>query len=294
MIDPAERTEISSCPGCGGARIESRARHFTSSQLARCRVCRTEFLTSQPTTARLAKIYGADYFEPWAISDDPSVEEIKEQTFGPIIAASGVRAGDTLLDVGCATGVLVGQAMRAGVESYGIDVNEHAITQARSGYPAGEFAVAVLADVPFPEVTFDAVTMVDLIEHVRDPEAELRHVARRLRPEGRLVISTPRVDSVLRWLLQGSWPQYREEHLTYFSRSGMEAVMLRAELTVLSVRATVKTLNLGYIHRHAEAFPMRGITPLVRIAHSAAPFLRRLPLKVTLGEMTVVATPTRG
>ena len=294
MIDPAERTEISSCPGCRGARSRARTRPFGSLQLARCRVCRTEFLTSQPTGAQLSEIYGADYLEAWAVSDDPSVEEIKERTFGPIIAASGAGAGDTLLDVGCATGVLVGQAMRAGVRGYGIDVNEHAIKVARSGYPAGVFAVAVLADVPFPEVTFDAVTMVDVIEHIRDPEVELRQVAERLRPGGHVVVSTPRVDSVLRRLLRGSWPQYREEHLTYFSRQGMEAVMHRAGLTVLSVRATVKTLNLGYIHRLAEAYPMRGITPLVRFAHSAAPCARRIPIKVTLGEMTVVATPTRG
>lgn len=292
MIEPAERANISRCPGCRGTGIEASARYFNDSQLARCRLCRTEFLTPQPTSARLAEIYGADYFEPWGISEDPSVEEIKERTFAPIITASGVQAGDTLLDIGCATGVLVGQAIKAGVRGYGIDVNEHAIKEARSEYPAGSFAEAVLADVPFPDVTFDAVTMVDVIEHVRNPEVELRHVAERLRPGGHVVVSTPRVDSVLRRLLRGAWPQYREEHLTYFSRRGLEAVMQRAGLTVLSVRATFKTLNLGYIYRHAEAFPMRGITPLVRLAHSAAPYARRIPIKVTLGEMTVVATPS--
>jgi len=284
--------DVHICPGCRGDQRQPTGRFFNGPQLWRCLLCSTEFLSPQPTDARLDEIYGPDYFEPWAISDDPSVADLKRRTFAPIIEASGARPGDALLDIGCATGVLVGQAISGGMTGYGIDLNEHAIKEARSAVPQGKFAHGLLQDDPFPGATFDAITMVDLIEHVRHPEEELRGVVERLRPGGKLVISTPRVDSMLRKILRSAWPQYREEHLSYFSRHGMEAVLQRAGLTVRSMQATTKTLNLGYIHRHAQAFPMRAITPMVRLTYSIAPFARSLPVKVRLGEMTVVATPS--
>jgi len=279
-------------PGCRGSQIQATGRLFGGPQLHRCLRCLTEFLSPQPTEGRLAEIYGAGYFEPWTISDDPSVVDLKQRTFAPIIEATGARPGDVLLDVGCATGVLVGQAMAAGMRGYGIDVNEHAIKEAHATVPNGQFPQGLLLADPFPRVTFHAITMVDVIEHMRDPEAELHRTAARLTPEGKLVISTPRVDSILRKTLRSAWPQYREEHLTYFSRRGIESVLERAGFVVQSLRATAKTVNLGYIYRHAEAFPMR-VTPLVRFAYSIAPFARRLPVKVRLGEMTVVAALAR-
>ncbi len=74
---------------------------------------------------------------------------------------------------------------------------------------------------PFGGERFDAITMIDFIEHVRDPEAELRLAGDRLAAGGRLLISTPRADSAVARATGRHWPQYREEHLTYFSLAGL-------------------------------------------------------------------------
>ena len=53
------------------------------------------------------------------------------------------------------------------------------------------FAVGTGIYLPFPDRTFDAVVMSELIEHIAQPELMLSEVARILTPEGALMLTTP-------------------------------------------------------------------------------------------------------
>ena len=78
--------------------------------------------------------------------------------------------------------------------------------------------------------------MIDFIEHVRDPEAELRLAGERLAPTADGCSSRRRAPT-RPWpgLTGRHWPQYREEHLTYFSLAGLAAALQRAGLVVVTV-----------------------------------------------------------
>ncbi len=216
------------CPACRGYSTSTvRSGLWPGVDLHRCSGCGTEFVDPQPSDERLAEIYGPAYYEPWHHESAENVRVSKELTFAPILAAAELMQGQRLLDVGCATGQFLGLAARAGLNVYGVDLNADAIDAARLAVPEASFHTGTMADEPFPGEQFDAVMMVDFIEHVRSPEQELTMIAQRLAPQGKIVISTPRVDSGVRRLTGKYWPQYREEHLTYFSASGMHALMQR-------------------------------------------------------------------
>jgi 2-polyprenyl-3-methyl-5-hydroxy-6-metoxy-1,4-benzoquinol methylase len=278
------------CPGCLGAKaVLVRASVFGRSSLFRCTACGTEVLRPQPDDLRLAEIYGPNYYAPWAAEDPGIVDAMKRATFAPLLDACGLRAGTTLLDVGCATGSLLAEVSKRGARGYGIDLNAEAIKVAQQRAPDATLHIGYATDQPFPGVIFDAVVMIDFLEHVRDPEAELRVARQRMRPGAKLVISTPRVDSLVRRAAGRRWPQYREEHLTYFSRRGIAALLDRCGLEVERVAATRKVLTLAYAYGQAAAFPVPVLTQLTTAGYRILPALRHRPFRVSLGEMTVVA-----
>ena len=50
---------------------------------------------------------------------------------------------------------------------------------------------------PFDDASFDVVMAVEILEHLENPRSFLRELARVLKPEGRAVVSTPNLTSVL-------------------------------------------------------------------------------------------------
>lgn len=288
--DRSPSVEDTPCPGCLGAKAALvRASAFGQSSLFRCTACGTEFLRPQPDDVRLAEIYGPNYYAPWAAEDPETVDASKRATFAPLLDACGLRAGTTVLDLGCATGALLAEVSQRGARGYGIDLNAEAIKVAQQRAPDATLHIGYATDQPFPGVIFDAVVMIDFLEHVRDPEAEVRVARERMRPGAKLVISTPRVDSFVRRAAGRRWPQYREEHLTYFSRRGITALLNRCGLVVERVAATRKVLTLAYAYGQAVAYPVPVLTQLTTAGYRILPALRHRPFRVSLGEMTVVA-----
>jgi ubiquinone/menaquinone biosynthesis C-methylase UbiE len=95
-----------------------------------------------------------------------------------------VRAGASLLDLGCGEGVL-GLLKRKNIHLGGIDLSSELLTAAkRNGYDT--VACAELTDLPFAAHSFDYVVTLDVMGHVADSEknAVLAETKRVLRPGG--------------------------------------------------------------------------------------------------------------
>ncbi len=124
---------------------------------------------------------------------------MKAMSFEPLIAEIESAGAKAILDLGCATAEFLRALDRPGYDLYrrGPERRRHrpggAATSLVSRSMAGRWQM-----IRFAGVEFDAITMIDFIEHVRDPEAELRLAGQRLAPAVEVLISTPRSDST--WL----------------------------------------------------------------------------------------------
>jgi SAM-dependent methyltransferase len=277
------------CPACAGPTHVVRQSFYGDSDLVRCAACGTEALSPQPSDERLAAIYDEDYYAPWGLDTDRSVEAMKRGTFEWVLAQRPLRAGSAVLDLGCATGFLMSVAAERGLRPYGIDLNPLAVAQVEAKVPEASVHCGTLADHPFDGISFDGIFMIDFLEHVRDPELELSLVRERLTPDGATVISLPKLDSLSRTVLRYSWNQYREEHLTYFTQVGLTGLLRKLGFEISSVKRTRKVMTLGYLHRQLQTYRHPVLTPTAAVMWRVLPFARGTRIPVTMGEMTVVA-----
>jgi SAM-dependent methyltransferase len=280
------------CPACSEPTTIVRARFYGESGLARCSDCGTESLEPQPSDDRLAAIYGEDYYAPWGLDSDASVEPMKQGTFEWILDRWPVPPRGAILDLGCATGFLLALAAQRGLRAHGVELNPLAVDQCRQKVPEAAIHCGTLADEPFRGTTFDAVYMIDFLEHVRDPRCELSEVRRRLAPMGAVVISLPRLNSLSRRVMGLGWSQYREEHITYFTSEGLSRLLHETGYRVVQTKPTRKVMTLAYLYRQLQVYRHPLLTPVSALFWRALPFLRATRVPVTMGEMTVVAQAT--
>jgi SAM-dependent methyltransferase len=103
--------------------------------------------------------------------------------------AAGLGPESRVLDVGCATGGMM--RMMQGLGRFtGLDANPKAAAMARerSGNPV---IVSSATDMPFETASFDAVTALDVLEHIEDHAAAVREIRRVLKPGGPLIATVP-------------------------------------------------------------------------------------------------------
>ncbi|MGR3874235.1 class I SAM-dependent methyltransferase [Streptomyces graminifolii] len=119
---------------------------------------------------------------------------------GPAYAAAvaelGLREGDRVLDAGCGTGRAL-PPLRAAVGRSGVVLGADltpAMLQAavRAGRDReGQLLLADVATLPLRQESLDAVFGAGLIAHLPQPEANLRELARVVRPGGTLALFHP-------------------------------------------------------------------------------------------------------
>jgi len=98
-----------------------------------------------------------------------------------------------VLDVGCAKGYLVYALREMGVEAWGVDISEYAISHGPENVK--EFLSNVDVDfeeLPFQPETFDLVTALECVEHLQNSNHFISEVKRVLQPNGIVFIMTPK------------------------------------------------------------------------------------------------------
>ena len=159
-----------------------------------------------------------------------------------------------MLDVGCLWGSFLGKAHQSGFDVTGIEPFGKAATYVREVLKLNA-SQGTLRSARFPSESFDVVTILDVIEHLTDPVAELKEACRVTKPRGLLVVSTPNVGSLIprivnteRRLLSRAWFPFDNPpwHLWGFTKRSIKSCVENAGFVaeaIIPLDSSLKTTN---------------------------------------------------
>ena len=193
-----ETRTLAHCLACGSHTLARVALRYEwqggAFPAASCRTCGMLFLRVQPVGASLTRMYSGRYFEQdfrcgrsGACASDEAA--FLPENDGLLDRFEAWRGRGRLLEVGCATGLLLKRAGERTWQASGVELSGDAVAHARSlGLEVHE---GTLMSAALPAETFDVVYLGDVLEHVPDCRELLAEVARVLAPGGRAVVRGP-------------------------------------------------------------------------------------------------------
>lgn len=239
------------CPVCRTADIG----FFTaknSCDVYKCNDCRLLFVW--PKSSGSVSVYSESYFKGGAGGHGYVDYNVDKLAMSAIWDAYLERIGKflpnkgKLLDVGAATGVFLQAAKKRSWAVDGIELVDWAAQKAREADL--EVKTGVLSDFSQEMVDFDVVTYFDVLEHLSDPDDELRLVYKILKPGGLLIINTPDAGSWLARILGKRWHLLTPpEHLIIFNRNNLTQLLKDRGFEVLKVEKIGKRFTLQYVFR---------------------------------------------
>lgn len=234
-----------------------------------------------PSPMDTTSVYGKEYFTGgeggFGYVDYDADKAAMKSAFIEYLTIMQESLGSTgkLLDVGAASGYFLDLARGRGWDVEGIEISSYGAELGRKkGIP---MHTGTLLSYPTKPESFDAVSMLDVIEHVQDPEIEIRKAASLLKVGGVLIINTPDTGSFIARILGTKWHQYiPPEHIAMFNSKNLCEIISRNGFIVEKVTCIGKEFTIQYVleilERHIRIPGVRSIaafiktTPLARLA----------------------------
>jgi SAM-dependent methyltransferase len=277
------------CMHCGSNRSRVRYTFAGVDKVIReCSACHLMVLDPIPTEEELHAVYNEGYFENDNLTKadvskvygyvDYISERINKQRNYEQICRTLQRLvipahqPPRLLDYGCGLGFFLDNAFEAGFEPNGVEFNQYALDYIARRYAYRAFHFSRLD----PSERYDAITMFDVIEHLRDPLATIASVRSMLADNGILVMTTMDSTSFVSRIMGKRLEDFRRirEHLFFFSRSNLVSILVKQGFDVLKVGSHGHSFELHLLATRLRAvLPAAGV-PMIWLL-KVFPFLRR-------------------
>jgi len=136
-----------------------------------------------------SKLYNYDYYEK-AMPES--------MHFGKAVEFADLKSGMKILDIGCGRGEILILCAKLNIYSWGIDFSESALRIIKNNIKSNSYKKNIIlkktdaSALDFPSDYFDAVFLLDVIEHIYPNAAKktIKEIYRVLKPGGRLVLRT--------------------------------------------------------------------------------------------------------
>lgn len=222
------------CPACLSEKsVSAGAKNEYS--INQCAACRTLFaevaFEDEKTAGEVQELYD-HYYDAAKFDLHPAVAISLQKVMDSFEA---FRQTGKLLDIGFGEGGLLRVAEKNNWACYGTELSPQSLKYGEEqGWTVSKDA---LNDSRFPKEGFDVVTLIELIEHVPNPDDFLQTAYSLLCPGGLLYLTTPNTQSINRRWLGLDWSVISPpEHITIWSPEGIKKALARNKFTPKEIR----------------------------------------------------------
>ena len=214
------------CGGNGNERILRQNSRGIEYSLVKCLECDQIAVSPIPSEDELVEFYNSDF-------EVPLYQEKKTLRKATKVLNEldrlGIDEGAKILEIGASYGFFMNIANGLGFETHGIEMSSKACEYAKNKFGI-DIENSSLEESQFVRGahTFDAVILLDVIEHVTNPNELIGQIERLLNPGGFVVITTPNIES-LEFRFFGKYWEWISPpaHLFYFSKSTLANLLGR-------------------------------------------------------------------
>ncbi len=203
-------------------------------RFVQCRDCGHVYANPRPTAAWLDAYYDAERtpeFLERRINEHWGQCQLWVSTLAPHLPG-----GSSLLDVGCGIGLFAKLAHDHGWDVHGVEPNPHEAAFAWRRFGLNAIHAGRLDSAVYPDASFDAVTLWDVVEHAPSPTALLGDIRRVLKPGGVFAFTAPNVNG--RLARERSPVFWEQGHLHFFSERTLNRLLAETGFAPVSSMMT--------------------------------------------------------
>ncbi|MCX8080293.1 MAG: class I SAM-dependent methyltransferase [Bacteroidia bacterium] len=190
--------------------------------LIKCRNCSFVFMEKLPTEEELKS-----HYETYSYAVDRFVSPLTIESYNALLDEfEKFRKTNQILDIGCGTGYFLIEAQKRGWKTHGTEYSPKAIEILKE--KGIEPHYGKISNIKFADESFDVITCFEVLEHLSNPNEDIKHIHRLLRINGLFYCTTPNFNSIIRYYLKTDYDiiEY-PEHLCYFTKRTLNLLMTR-------------------------------------------------------------------
>lgn len=224
--------------------------------ICKCKECGLKYVSNIPDD--LSKYYSKGYFkgdlELDGYLDYESEKNNSKETYKYYLHLinkfSPQSCFKTMFEIGCATGCFLELAQNKEWKVSGMDISSFAVDEAvEKGL---DVHCGVIGDefMNNKDIKYDAVVMLDVLEHLKEPDKDLVSIHSIVKKNGLLVLLTPDAGSFYAKVWGKFWHAFvPPQHLYYFSKKNVKEFLSKNGFEIVYFKHHGKKFSLPYIFR---------------------------------------------
>ena len=272
LLDPAtglvraDLTVSRLCPLCGAGSFRRIFVHLGFPHV-RCNLCTMVYVNPiLREDVQEEQHWKSSDLEDWMrvlLSEPQRRFDAEKFSYGLDLLRESVGPPGRLLDIGCGTGHFLEIARSQGWTGVGLELSPRMAEYARGlGLDVRREALVPGA---FPTASFDAVTLWEVLDDIREPRDFMRQVAEILRPRGGLLILVPNIDSIAVRVMQEKSATFGGKgRINYFNIHTLSRLLMEAGFEIVrreTIISELETLN-NYLN-YLDPYQSEGAQPVL-------------------------------